>query len=558
MNPTTDSKKKSAVKSQLTKKAILILIAVILLWALSLFLTYRHFNNLFKISSELTKAEIENIGKHLIDQQALINEKQESIEDLKQELDDQIGLMAAQQKLAKSRAVDLIEKQEQAERMAGEALKVNEIITNERDIAIAKKLHITQQLTESESLLTESKRINLRELARSLALRAISIGQAGDKELAALLALQAHRINLENGGEPDDPEIFRALARTAGKPTTLYGFTDAIRRIEWHEDSGDLFTASDDGSLIRWCTKSLGKNYSSCANIDINHALIRSLAVESAGEMVLAGTADGKIIQWNYNDTIILPLMIKGHKGIVSAVAFSVDEQSFFSAGHDGQVSHWSVDGELIRHLQLPTSGARVNDICLHPEGNVLAWADNHGVIRFATTRGEAIHRLNMQGAITTINFSPDGSLFSCGSVDGEIMMFSFPSFNPLIRKKVHKAGINQLKFHNSKQMLASCSYDGTVQLHLLNHKLTTSLLIDEQESWVYTIAFSPDGKSIAAAGADRNVRLLSIEPDALVRKICQYAKRTLTRDEWNALVGNNLPYDPVCNDKTKEKTPDK
>ena len=131
-------------------------------------------------------------------------------------------------------------------------------------------------------------------LARALAARVLGPWDAGQRQLAALLARQAFLLNRDNGGDIDDADIYSALRTSLallapGADKSFQGHDDAVRAIQLTPDGRQLVTGSDDGKVRLFPVA--GSDSSTV--LGAVSSPVRSLAIEPSGTLLAAGWFDG-------------------------------------------------------------------------------------------------------------------------------------------------------------------------------------------------------------------------------------------------------------------------
>jgi WD40 repeat protein len=95
--------------------------------------------------------------------------------------------------------------------------------------------------------------------------------------------------------------------------------------------------------------------------------------------------------------------------------------------------------------------------------------------------------------------------------------------------------------FSPDGRTLASASADRTVSLWDVEHRRLLGRLA-EHTAGVIGVAFSPDGRTLASASADRTVILWnrlfwSTDIGPLRKRLCRIVARNLTRAEWDRFL---------------------
>ncbi|MEH1879444.1 nSTAND1 domain-containing NTPase [Nostoc sp.] len=165
------------------------------------------------------------------------------------------------------------------------------------------------------------------------------------------------------------------------------------------------------------------------------------------------------------------------NEGDVKSVAFSLDGEilASVSAGQGGTVKLWNLEGKELQTLLAHQSKVRTVAFSPNRDNQILASAGDDGTVK--------LWKRNSTGQFET---QPNQTLNG------------------------HKAGVNSVVFSRDNQILASASDDGTVKLWKRNstgqfETQPNQTLISKDNVNFTSIAFSLDGKMLASAGNDNN-----------------------------------------------------
>ena len=305
---------------------------------------------------------------------------------------------------------------------------------------------------------------------------------------------------IEFNGEPpasDRAALFITFCATSPDGQLLASVTTTIQIIVWR--------LSDGLSVQR-----LG---------DHGHEkAIRSLAFSPDGRFIASGSADATGIIWNI-ETGLAVLHLKGHRDAVEKVAYTADGLRIITASQDSSVKFW--DAESGAPLCNFPIGEEIQGLVLSPEGSRLAVWMKRSVTLYDVEPGKPIVQLGSlepphSAKVLTVAFTPGANHVFISDSDGSGRIFSTDSCKQL----------TELERLPSKIVSAAFSPDGnhlaTVALHhsLIFWNPRSGALRSQRDIGLSgaAVAFSPNGKFIAAAGGDEgHVRVWTEESEEFI-----------------------------------------
>ncbi len=240
---------------------------------------------------------------------------------------------------------------------------------------------------------------------------------------------------------------------------------------------------------------------------------VRALAVAPNGSTILSGSFDTTAILWD-GGTETAGRVLRGHEDSVNAAVFA-DDGTAITAGQDGYVLSWSVEGEgepraLHRH------NGPVVALALSPDGGQVASASWDGTVRlFDLEAGDYRELSGHQGNVNAVGFLADGRVVSAGydltvrvwpaGGDGAARVFTLAA--PLNALAVTRAG-----------KIIAAGADGIVRI--LDADGAPAGEIETAPVPVTALALSRDDTLVAAALIDGSVWLIDMASRDVVRTI--------------------------------------
>ena len=144
--------------------------------------------------------------------------------------------------------------------------------------------------------------------------------------------------------------------------------------------------------------------------------------------------------------------------------------------------------------------------VAFSPDGTLVGAASDDGSVRvFEAATGTELARLGHDGAVRAVAFSPDGTRVCTASDDGSARVFEAATGTELARLD-HNGAVRAVAFSPDGIRVCTASYDGSARV--FEAATGTELARLDHGGAVFAVAFSPDGTAVATASYDGSARV--------------------------------------------------
>ena len=410
--------------------------------------------------------------------------------------------------------------------------------------AVSEKQVAESERQKAERSEQETLRLSHVAAARALALTIPQQKEESQRERSAVLALEAYRLNRDNRGELEDPDLFGAMRSALDRlaPPPVIGNNAPIRALALSPDGRTAFSGAEDGKILQ-----IDLDQRKAAPIATLGGPVRAIAVAPGGDLVAAGTASGELRLWNPHAAAPARELGDGKSGITALAA----SRNLLAAGAlDGSVRLWKVaeTGAAPVTVRAPAA-ERVTAVAFNGEGTMLAAGLARGgalVWNLATPSAVPLP-VCADLDVRSLAFSPDGRALACGTSRGQILQESVGGRALPISLAGHRSSVNSISYDRQGQFLASASSDGTVRLWETGKRDRQPIILSGHESWVWGVAFDRSGDRLISGGEDRTVRIWPARAEVLAADLCRaagaMAKKELTPEQWSKYMPADQPY---------------
>lgn len=296
---------------------------------------------------------------------------------------------------------------------------------------------------------------------------------------------------------------------------TLSGHRFIIHSLAFTPDGRQLVAGGNDfpnsgdgpGELKMWDLATASESFSFAGSI--GH--ITAVAISPDGKEVATATRFPIGVQLWDAATGEQRATLEGHTNQVLSLAYAPDGRTLASGSWDETVRLWDVASRQERRV-LRGSRGKVFAVAISPDSKTVAATGVGGTLcLWDLTSGKPSPSLEHSGPVFAVAFAGRGKLlavaYGTANKPHEVQIWERDNFQPVTTLKGHTDLVRTLAFTPDGETLATGSSDGTVKVWDLARWQGERRPLGPVQA-VSALAFSPDGQKLATGDAGRFVRI--------------------------------------------------
>jgi WD40 repeat protein/tRNA A-37 threonylcarbamoyl transferase component Bud32 len=289
---------------------------------------------------------------------------------------------------------------------------------------------------------------------------------------------------------------------SATRRHTLHGHADLVLQGLFSPDGTTLYTVSGDGTAIAWDlagTRSIRRPFTFTGERDSGNYPGR---FSPDGRLIAVGLEQQGIALWDTSDLTPVggPLMETG--GEVKALAFSPDGHTLAAAAVNGDVTVWDLASRSLRYEPIRTPSGFLAGLAFSPDGTMLVTSGYTGVRLWDVATGASLGGFAEQAIASDLALSADGTLAAFALYAGSGAQVWDVADRSLVAavEGDREADEFSVALSPDGRTLAVGGYGRFVRLWDVG---TRALLHepDQGADWMTSLEFSPDGRYLVAGG---------------------------------------------------------
>jgi len=437
--------------------------------------------------------------------------------------DEQREAAVEQTKVAEQMRRNAEEERQNALEAEHRAVEASEVAQRQRTIA-------EHQRSAAEQSKRVADTLSYISMARQLGNVAQTQHQAGNRELADLLAYASYLYTDRYHGDIYHPSIYQALEQTSQSRHQWNRHKGTVTDIAFMDDSKDHFvTCSTYGELL--IHRVNGSRLNTDTIVSDKRYDFRDIYLIRDNNSIYGVSRTGQLVIRSGGKTTICDVV-----GIGQLMAIEPSGKQLIVIGDQGIAQIDTKAQQIVKTRQLPFRGVFVARYDYAP-----TIFDNQGMMHIVRSMDKIEdQRIPVSGQVTAFASSKNTGLKAYGMKNGTIYLFDGKGKRQELIS--HRSRISFLKINGWH--LYSSSYDGTLNLWMANKAKVEPMNIMKTGNWITIFTFDTPKHNIWCGDQKGNLTDEFINVNLMVERLKGKLKRNLTREEWNYYIGQNVPYE--------------
>jgi WD40 repeat protein len=358
-----------------------------------------------------------------------------------------------------------------------------------------------RELEQTKALAEEQLKRADEQTAARLRQRRLSGGLAALLALALLTAAYAWQQRLQaeiRGREAQSRQLAAIAARTtdAGVQVSLL-LGAAANRVALTEEAR------------RVLQRALSAQPQLRAFLPRHDRKVWSVAISPDGKTLATGDTDGTLHLWDLEAGRPLGEPLTAHEELLASLAFSPDGKVLASASDDDTVILWDVATRKPLAAPIPAGG---RSVAFTPDGTTVAFADGDGALVLLDVASRQPRSHPLKGGGSALAVSRDGKTIAAAAGDGSVTLLDLASgaqrsLGTPTDQTSESNWVWSVAFSPDGRTVAVATGGSFAMWSVARGELIGSSIMPKQ-GVVYHLAYSPDGTLLASSGSDGSVML--------------------------------------------------
>jgi WD40 repeat protein/serine/threonine protein kinase len=302
-------------------------------------------------------------------------------------------------------------------------------------------------------------------------------------------------------------------AKTGKLIQTLRGHAEVFS-LAISRDSRHLASASTDKTVQLWDMATGREVFQFPGHIGEYAGMTNAVTFSPDSRHLVVGGEDGFATVWDATDGSQIHRLSEKHENTATCAAFSPDGNFLATGSWGGVLRIWDARTGQLLH-QIPGHKHRISAVVFRHDSQGLATASFDRTVKiWEAATGGLLHTLRGHtGVISGLAFSHGGRrLFSVGGEDKTLKVWDLRTDQEVLNLRGHTLFCHSLAASPDGNRLASAGKDGTIRIWdatpVMNDEGRECLACEHGDE-VWSVQFSPDGTYLASASwGDRTVRI--------------------------------------------------